>query len=143
MDFDEDDDELDLFVEAQDSVWTDVILELKRGKKESHWMWFVFPQLAELGQSDMSQLYGLADLEEASAYYDRKILRERLDTAAQLILAHDGKSAKDIMGRVDSMKLRSSATLFAAVPGAAPHYQAILDRFYDGKPCPDTVAAIA
>ncbi len=132
-------DELDLFIEAQDTVWSDVLRELKQGQKTSHWMWFVFPQLAELGRSDMAQLYGIEDLDEATAYLDHPELRERLTETARLMLLHKGRDASDILGGIDAKKLRSCMTLFSSVPGAPQEFQAVLDAFYDGHRCERTV----
>ncbi|MFD0910965.1 DUF1810 domain-containing protein [Ruegeria arenilitoris] len=131
-----------MFIEAQDTVWSDVLRELEQGEKTSHWMWFVFPQLAELGQSHMAQLYGIEDLNEAAAYLAHPELRRRLTEVAQLMLTHAGKDPADILGKVDAKKLRSSMTLFAAVPDAPPEFQTVLDAFYDGQPCPRTQQAL-
>lgn len=138
----EDDDELDMFVEAQDTVWDSVLAELRAGKKQTHWMWFVFPQLASLGQSDMAKLYGLNDLEEATEYYHHPVLGPRLDTVVGLLLQGPESSALQIFGKIDAMKLKSSATLFAAVPGAPPAFGQLLERFFDGQRCRDTLAEI-
>lgn len=135
--------ELEMFVEAQDTVWADVLSELKNGKKTSHWMWFVFPQLAELGQSHMAQLYGIEDLAEAKAYLEHEILRTRLVEVSDLMLSHADKGADAILGNTDAKKLRSSMTLFAAVPDAPRQFSTILATFYDGKPCPLTLKALA
>ena len=135
--------ELDMFVEAQDTVWTAVLSELSAGKKTSHWMWFVFPQLAELGRSHMAQLYGIEDLAEATAYLNHEILRARLVEVSLLMLSHQGADAAQILGGIDAKKLRSSMTLFAAVPGAPVEFQQVLDAFYGGQPCPLTKTALA
>ncbi|TMV07182.1 DUF1810 domain-containing protein [Ruegeria sediminis] len=136
------DDELDMFVEAQDTVWSDVLSELSQGRKTSHWMWFVFPQLAELGRSHMAQLYGIEDLDEATAYLNHPELRRRLVEVSSLMLTHKDKDPAQILGKIDARKLRSSMTLFAAVPGAPPEFQDILDSFYGGAPCPLTQQSI-
>lgn len=142
-DDDFDDDELDMFIEAQDTVWSDVLSELQAGKKTSHWMWFVFPQLAELGQSDMSQLYGLEDLDEAAAYLDHDELKRRLLVVTSLVLEHAGTDPVDILGHIDAKKLRSSMTLFAAVPNAPDAFRQVLETFYAGQPCARTIEALA
>lgn len=143
MTFDDDtDDELEMFIEAQDTVWHDVLSELQAGKKTSHWMWFVFPQLAELGRSDLSQLYGLEDLNEATAYLQHEELKRRLVVVSSLLLEHAGTDPADILGDVDTNKLRSSMTIFAAVSDTPPVFQQVLEVFYDGIPCPRTVAAL-
>ncbi|UWQ74739.1 DUF1810 domain-containing protein [Leisingera sp. M658] len=135
--------ELEMFVEAQDTVWAAVLTELSAGKKTSHWMWFVFPQLAELGQSHMAQLYGIEDLTEAIAYLNHEKLRSRLVDTSQLMLQHKGTDPAQILGSTDAKKLRSSMTLFAAVPGAPAEFRQVLDTFYGGQPCPLTKAALA
>ncbi len=142
---DEDDginEELEMFIEAQDTVWSDVLRELEQGKKASHWMWFVFPQLADLGQSHMAQLYGIEDLDEAAAYLQHDELRGRLTQAASLMLLHKGSDPENILGAVDARKLCSSMTLFAAVPDAPSTFQAVLDAFYGGQQCKQTRAAL-
>lgn len=145
MTMEEDDfsEELEMFIEAQDTVWNDVLGELKAGKKTSHWMWFVFPQLASLGRSHMAQLYGIEDLAEATAYLNHADLRRRLVEVASLMLSHRGKDAAEILGATDAKKLRSSMTLFAAVPGAPEELRQVLDAFYDGKSCQLTLDELA
>ncbi len=135
--------ELDMFVEAQDTVWAAVLSELSAGQKTSHWMWFVFPQLAELGRSHMAQLYGIEDLAEATAFLNHEKLRARLIEVSQLMLSHKDKAPEQILGGVDAKKLRSSMTLFAAVPSAPVEFQQVLDAFYDGHACPLTQNALA
>ena len=143
-DFEDDfEEELEMFVEAQDTVWSDVLSELSAGKKTSHWMWFVFPQLAELGKSHMAQLYGIEDLAEAKAYLGHEVLGPRLTEVAQLMLSHQGQDSAEILGKVDAKKLRSSMTLFAAVPDAPDTFEQVIDAFYGGTPCPLTIAALA
>ncbi|WP_083445313.1 DUF1810 domain-containing protein [Ruegeria sp. 6PALISEP08] len=132
-----------MFIEAQDTVWADVLRELEQGQKTSHWMWFVFPQLAELGQSHMAQLYGIEDLDEATAYLNHPELRRRLTKAASLILLHKGRDAADILGGIDAKKLRSSMTLFSSVADAPEEFQAVLDTFFGGEPCNRTVQSLA
>lgn len=138
----EEDDELDLFIEAQDTVWDDVLTELKAGRKTSHWMWFVFPQLASLGQSDMAQLYGIDGIEEATAYLAHPVLAGRLAEVSQLLLTHTDKSAAQILGDVDAKKLCSSMTLFSNVPSADPVFAQVLAQFCDA-PCQKTLDEIA
>ncbi|ATF20020.1 DUF1810 domain-containing protein [Phaeobacter gallaeciensis] len=134
--------EMEMFVEAQDTVWNDVLAELSAGKKTSHWMWFVFPQLADLGQSHMAQLYGIEDLAEATAYLAHPVLCTRLIEASELLLSHTDRSAQDILGETDAKKLRSSMTLFTAVPDAPQVFDAVLKTFFDGTPCPLTCDAL-
>lgn len=138
-----DPDEAEMFIEAQDGVWSDVIAELKAGRKTTHWMWFIFPQLASLGRSNMSQLFGLHDLGEAKDYLEEPTLGPRLVEVSTLMLDHAGKPAEDVLGNVDAKKLRSSMTLFAEVPGAHEVFGNVLDAFYGGERCPETLAEIA
>ncbi|MEO9779119.1 MAG: DUF1810 domain-containing protein [Sedimentitalea sp.] len=137
-----DETDAELFIEAQDTVWASVISELTAGKKQSHWMWFVFPQLASLGQSHMAQLYGIHNLAEARAYLGDPVLRGRLVEVSRLLLSHRDTSAEDILGSTDAQKLRSSMTLFAAVPGAPDEFSTVLDAFFNGEPCPLTQQAL-
>jgi uncharacterized protein (DUF1810 family) len=127
----------DDFVSAQDPVWPNVLDELRAGRKASHWMWFVFPQIAGLGRSPMARRYALAGDEEAREYAAHPVLGPRLRECCELLLAHTGLSAFDILGGIDAMKLRSSMTLFARATGD-PLFQQVLDRYYDGEPDPQT-----
>lgn len=133
----------DLFIEAQDSVWNSVVAELTAGRKTSHWMWFVFPQMAHLGHSHMSQLYGIHDLAEAQAYLAHPVLRDRLIQVCSLMLKHQSRSAEEILGPIDAMKLRSSMTLFATVAGAPPVFDQVLGAFFQGEPCAATLSELA
>lgn len=141
MTMEEDDfsDELEMFIEAQDTVWNDVLAELTAGKKASHWMWFVFPQLASFGKSHMAQLYGIEDLAEATAYLNHPELRRRMVEVSSLMLTHADKDATEVLGSTDAKKLRSCMTLFAAVPGAPEELQQVLLTFFKGAPCQPTV----
>ncbi|WP_127903242.1 DUF1810 domain-containing protein [Solirhodobacter olei] len=132
------------FTEAQAKIYPTALAELRRGRKDSHWMWFVFPQLASLGRSATAQYYGIADLAEARAYAADPVLGPRLAECAAALLAQPETDPARILGPVDAMKLRSSATLFraAADPPLQGLMQSILDRFYGGTPCPLTLAEI-
>lgn len=141
-DFEDDDDELEMFVEAQDTVWSAVVSELTAGQKDSHWMWFVFPQLADLGSSDMAKLYGMHDLGEAKAFLAHDTLRQRLQQVVGLVLSHADKSAEDIFGSLDAQKLQSSMTLFSVVPDAPNEFRVVLDQFFDGQMCSKTRDAL-
>ena len=138
------DDELRRFVDAQEDVWPAVRAELRAGRKESHWMWFVFPQLDGLGTSDMARRYAIADAAEAEAYLRHPLLGPRLGDAAGWVLAHHDEKAEDILGPIDAVKLRSCATLFARVAGEeAGVFRDLLDTFYAGEEDPRTVALLA
>lgn len=126
----------DLFLAAQEKVWPDVVRELKAGRKTSHWIWYVFPQLAALGRSERARRYGLADLAAAEAYLADPTLRARLIEAAELLLTHPDKSAEEILGPIDALKVRSSMTLFERVPQAPEVFGRVLELFYGGERCP-------
>ena len=134
--------DLDRFVAAQADSYAHAIAELRQGAKRSHWMWWIFPQLAGLGLSATSRFYAIADGEEARAYVAHPVLGARLAEAAAAVVAAPG-SAAQIMGDVDALKLRSSATLFAAVADDPAPFRAVLDRFFDGEPDPATLRLLA
>lgn len=125
-------DSLQRFVDAQAGVVEDACAELRAGRKQSHWMWFIFPQLRGLGHSAMAQHYGIASRAEALAYWQHPLLGPRLKHCMQLLLAHEGLSAQDMLGAIDALKLRSCATLFAAVAPEEPVFTQVLARFYGG-----------
>ncbi len=136
------DDAFDLrrFVEAQAPVAAQVRAELAAGAKTSHWMWFVFPQLRGLGRSATAEHFGIASLAEAQAYARHPLLGARLrECTALLLAAPPGLGARDILGDVDALKLRSSMTLFARADPGEPLYRAALERFFDGRPDPRTL----
>jgi uncharacterized protein (DUF1810 family) len=128
-------DDLQRFVEAQDSggTYERALAELRAGHKASHWMWFVFPQIAGLGQSEMSRRYAISDLEEARAYGDHPVLGSRLRECCQALLSHRGKPAEQILGGIDAVKLRSSMTLFARAQPEAQVFAEVLERYFDGE----------
>lgn len=128
------------FVAAQSPVIDAVRAELRQGRKRSHWMWFVFPQLQGLGTSAMTQRYGLASLDEARAYLAHPVLGPRLRECCELVLAVPGQSAHAILGSPDDLKFRSCLTLFGLAAPGEPLFQRGLDRFYEGIPDPRTVA---
>jgi uncharacterized protein (DUF1810 family) len=134
---------LERFVAAQDPIYRRVLEELRSGRKVSHWMWFVFPQVAGLGSSPMSQRYAIASLEEARTYLAHPVLGARLRECAGLLLATHGQSADAILGHIDALKLRSSMTLFhRAAPGERLFVE-VLERFHRGIPDPATDAILA
>ena len=124
--------DLERFVNAQQRVYDDVLAELRAGRKRSHWMWFVFPQLAGLGRSEMAQRYALASLDEAAAYLAHPVLGDRLRECAALVLATSDATVDEIFGHPDNMKFHSSMTLFAAVPGADSVFSQNLDKYFGG-----------
>lgn len=131
---------LERFVQAQDvgGTYENALHELHRGSKTSHWMWFVFPQIAGLGSSPMAQRYALAGLDEARAYLDHPVLGPRLVEAANAVLVTDIARPEVIFGSIDALKLRSSMTLFARADPDEPVFVEVLDRFYAGRSDPVT-----
>ena len=123
---------LERFVEAQNGVYADALAEIKAGRKRSHWMWFVFPQIAGLGSSSTAQRYAVSGPEEAKAYLAHPVLGPRLTEISQALLAVEGRSAEQILGYPDDLKLRSSMTLFAHVADDPAVFAAVLERYYNG-----------
>jgi uncharacterized protein (DUF1810 family) len=124
------------FIEAQAPVLDQVIAELRAGTKRTHWMWFIFPQIAGLGQSAMAQYYAISNLDQAQRYLADSVLGERLRQHVQLMLGHKGKSALAILGSPDDLKFRSCQTLFLAAAlkeSDRSLFAKALDQFYDGK----------
>jgi len=124
---------LDRFLKAQEDSYDTALDELKAGRKRSHWIWFVFPQLAGLGQSPTSQFYGITSLDEAVAYLQHPILGGRLYESLKVLQTLEETSADDVFGELDAMKFRSSLTLFAEADPADPILEAALDRWFDGR----------
>ena len=133
---------LERFVDAQAPVYHRVRRELMAGRKESHWMWFVFPQIAGLGQSAMAIRFAIASLNEAKAYLDHPVLGARLSECAGLTLDVEGKSAREIFGPIDEMKFRSSMTLFAQAAPEVGVFQRCLDKYCAGRPDSATLARL-
>jgi uncharacterized protein (DUF1810 family) len=131
--------DLERFVKAQDSGGTyhQAVRELRNGRKTSHWMWFIFPQIAGLGQSAMAQAFAISDLAEAQAYLSHPMLGPRLVECAGIVASHRGLTAEQIFGGIDSIKLRSSMTLFAHADPEQPIFRQVIDQYYDG-PDPET-----
>lgn len=130
------------FVTAQDQTYDQVVQELTKGAKRSHWMWFIFPQIIGLGRSPTAQRYAITDLEQAKRYLADPVLGARLRQCVQLVLAHSGKSAEEIFGYPDDLKFRSCLTLFAQAAAEGSDrlvFIKALDQFYDGEPDPRTL----
>jgi uncharacterized protein (DUF1810 family) len=139
------DDRFDLqrFVDAQAPVFETVLAELRSGQKRSHWMWFIFPQIAGLGQSAMAQRYAISAQDEAAAYLRHDVLGARLVACSTLTLAVTGRSALEIFGAIDAAKLRSSMTLFAQVaPPGQSVFREVLEKYYGGVPDEATLARV-
>jgi uncharacterized protein (DUF1810 family) len=135
------DDPFDLrrFVDAQARVYDDVRAELRSGRKRSHWMWFIFPQIAGLGHSPMAQRYAISSLQEAQAYLDHPILGPRLKECTQLMANVEGRSALEILGAPDDMKFRSCLTLFAHATQDNQIFLDTLRKYFDGAFDPMTI----
>jgi uncharacterized protein (DUF1810 family) len=125
--------DLQRFIGAQQAVYATVLAELKRGRKRTHWIWFIFPQVDGLGRSSTAHEFAIKSRDEAIAYLATPVFGVRLIECTKLVLAIPDKSAHDIFGSPDDMKFRSSMTLFAAVDGGSLYRQA-LDRFFGGEP---------
>ncbi len=123
------------FVDAQDhaGAYERALTELRAGRKKSHWMWFVFPQIAGLGRSPIAQTYAITSIDEAKAFLDHAVLGPRLLDCAGALLGLRGSSAREILGDVDAVKLRSSMTLFARSAPNEPLFGEVLDRYYGGN----------
>ncbi len=132
--------DLQRFVEAQAPVFANVLQELSDGRKRSHWMWFVFPQLRSLGRSATAQHYGLASLDEARAYWSHRLLGPRLKACTQQALAIEGRTALQIFGMPDVLKFCSSMTLFERAAADEPVFAQVLDKYYGGERDAQTLA---
>jgi uncharacterized protein (DUF1810 family) len=128
--------DLERFVLAQNraGIYASAVEELRRGQKTSHWMWFVFPQVAGLGQSQMSRTYAISGLDEARAYLRHPVLGPRLVECARIVASSTVPTAEAIFGGIDTQKLRSSMTLFLHADPAQPVFKQVLDRYFDGRP---------
>ena len=124
--------DLQRFILAQEPVFTEVLSELSSGKKRSHWMWFIFPQIAGLGQSPTAVRYSISGKAEAEAFLEHPLLGQRLVACAQKMLEIDSQSADEVLGVIDAMKLRSSMTLFSNVSDKAI-FSDVLEKYYRGQ----------
>lgn len=124
--------DLDRFVRAQEHVYDGVLAELRSGRKTGHWTWFIFPQIAGLGYSDMSRRYAISSLDEARDYLAHPVLGARLRECAGIVLATEGRTAVDIFGAIDAIKLRSCMTLFHRAAPDEQLFAQVLDRYYGG-----------
>ena len=128
--------DLERFVAAQNAggTYDRAVEELRRGRKTSHWMWFVFPQVAGLGESATSRRYAISSLEEAQAYLRHPVLGLRLRECAAVVAGSAARTARELFGDIDEMKLRSSMTLFLRADPAEAVFQRVLDRYFGGQP---------
>ena len=133
---------LERFVDAQARPYEQVRRELEAGRKESHWIWFIFPQIKGLGESAMSIRFAIASLDEAKAYLAHPVLGPRLRECATLALNIEGRTSRDIFGSIDEMKFRSSMTLFARAAPDEEEFERCLDKYFAGSPDPTTLARL-
>jgi len=128
--------DLERFVAAQDEggTYEDAVAELRRGRKTSHWMWFVFPQIAGLGQSSMSRRFAISSLQEAQAYLEHPVLGPRLAECTAILLEATGRTAEQVFGSIDAQKLHSSMTLFMRAAPGVTVFQQVLDGYFEGVP---------
>jgi uncharacterized protein (DUF1810 family) len=134
--------DLDRFVEAQERTYSRALAEIRRGRKESHWMWFVFPQIDGLGSSPTSKRYAIQGTAEARAYLTHPVLGPRLVECCEAVLAVEGRSAHEIFGSPDDLKLRSCATLFAQVSPDSSPFHRVIDKYFQGEHDPRTLALL-
>lgn len=125
--------DLQRFLTAQERNYTDALQEIKRGHKTTHWMWYVFPQVAGLGLSETAKFYAVKDVAEATAYLQHPVLGKRLVEISEAMLQLPGNDPYKILGSPDDIKLQSSMTLFGALPDAPPVFQQVLEKYYGGK----------
>ena len=135
--------DLERFLDAQADVYEPALEELRAGAKTGHWMWFIFPQIAGLGRSEVSRYYAIGSLDEARAYLAHPVLGPRLRECARTLLAVEGRSAERILGGIDALKLRSSMTLFLRADPGEPVFRQVLDRYHGGRPDDATDALLA
>lgn len=133
---------LQRFIDAQQPVYENVCAELRAGRKRSHWMWFIFPQIQGLGHSEMAQRFALASLDEAIAYLAHPVLGARLRECSDIVVSLEGRSAEQIFGYPDDMKFRSSMTLFAQAGDGNTVFDACLRKYFGGEPDTATLARL-
>ena len=135
--------DLERFVSAQEGVYADTLAELRSGRKRTHWMWFIFPQIDGLAMSAISKRYAIRSLAEARAYLDHPILGPRIIECCETLLALEGRSAAEIFGSPDDLKLRSSMTLFSIADPALEVFHSVLDKYFNGMPDERTIQIVS
>lgn len=125
--------DLDRFLEAQQETYDTALREIREGKKQTHWMWFIFPQLKGLGFTDYNIFYGIENIQEAAQYFNHPVLGKRLTTITKAILKVENKTALEILGRPDERKLKSCMTLFGLLPETPECFRQVLEKYYNGE----------
>ena len=136
-------DGIERFVSAQQNVFQTALEEIKNGKKESHWMWYIFPQIRGLGFTDYNVYYGIKNLNEAEHYLNDPILGNRLIEISEAVFRQQVKTAAEIFGKPDERKLRSCMTLFSQIPNANPIFQKVLEKYYKGLNDDKTISILS
>ena len=131
--------DLDKFVSAQNRDYDGALAEIRNGRKQGHWIWYIFPQISGLGMSSTSAFYGIENIEQAGQYLKHPILGKRLIEISNAMLEINGKTANQILGNPDDLKLKSSMTLFSLVKDTHPVFQAVLDKYFKGIPDQKTI----
>ena len=131
------------FLEAQEHVFARALQEIRNGRKTSHWMWYIFPQISGLGSSGMSRLYAIKDMAEAKQYSDHPVLGQRLVEITSELLNLENNDPAAVFGHIDSLKLRSSMTLFSLLEDAHPVFQKVLDKYFGGKKDANTIRIVS
>ncbi|MEJ8755780.1 DUF1810 domain-containing protein [Pontibacter sp. H259] len=134
---------LQRFLQAQENTYQTALAEIRNGRKRSHWMWFIFPQMAGLGFSETSQFYAIKSIAEATAYLNHPILGKRLVEISEALLTINDKSANQVFGSPDDMKLKSSMTLFAAVSDGNPVFRKVLETYFNGQEDTKTIQLLS
>lgn len=130
------------FLDAQENNYDRALTEIRQGRKQGHWMWYIFPQISGLGFSETTKFYAIQDLNEAGAYLSHPTLGSRLIDISNAFLGIDGKSANAILGSPDDLKMKSSMTLFGLLSDTDPVFQAVLDKFFNGNQDAKTLAIV-
>ncbi len=133
---------LQRFIDAQENDYDIALAEIEHGRKRSHWMWYIFPQVQGLGYSETSRFYAIKNIDEAEEYLKHPILGERLIRICNALIKNPGNDANKIFGSPDNMKLKSSMTLFAELPGTHPVFQSVLDQFFNGEKDSQTIQVL-
>jgi len=133
---------LDRFLKAQEGIYDTALAEIKNGRKASHWMWFIFPQVQGLGHSDTAKFYAIKGKEEAQEYLSHPILGQRLIEISEELLQLHSSNAVQIFGNIDAVKLKSSMTLFSLLPNASPVFQKVLNKFFHGEKDDRTIGIV-